>query len=174
MAVRRLLDRLYLWSGYLAAFFLVAIALSIVAQIIGRFFGVAIDSTESAGFCLAASTFFGLAYTFRYDGHIRVTLLIRLAKGPMSKLTELWGVGFCALAMGYMTYWASDLIYFSYIFGDMSKGLLAIPLWVPQSAMGLGLLILTIALVDEFIGILRGQTPSYVENSTALFSGEDD
>ena len=56
----------------------------------------------------------------------------------------------------------------------MSKGLLAIPLWVPQSAMGLGLLILTIALVDEFIGILRGQTPSYVENSTALFSGEDD
>lgn len=174
MAVRRLLDKLYLWSGYLAAIFLVAIALTIVAQIIGRFFGVAIDSTESAGFSLAASTFLGLAYTFRYDGHIRVTLLIRLAKGPMSKLTELWGVGFCAVAMGYLTYWACDLVYFSFMFGDISPGLLAIPFWIPRSAMALGSLILTIALVDEFIGILRGQTPSYVENSTALFSGEDD
>ena len=174
MAARRLLDGLYLWSGYLAAFFLVAISLTIVAQIIGRFFGVAIDSTESAGFSLAASTFLGLAYTFRHDGHIRVTLLIRLAKGPMAKLTELWSVGFCAAAMGYLTYWACDLVYFSYIFGDISPGLLAIPFWIPRSAMALGSLILTIALIDEFIGILRGQTPSYVANSTALFSGEDD
>ena len=174
MAVRRLLDGLYLWSGYLAAFFLVAISLTIVAQIIGRFFGVAIDSTESAGFSLAASTFLGLAYTFRHDGHIRVTLLIRMAKGPMAKLTELWSVGFCIAAMGYLTYWACDLVYFSYIFGDISPGLLAIPFWIPRSAMALGSLILTIARVDEFIGILRGQTPSYVANSTALFSGEDD
>ncbi len=174
MAVRRLLDGLYLWSGYLAAFFLVAISLTIVAQIVGRFFGVAIDSTESAGFSLAASTFLGLAYTFRHDGHIRVTLLIRLAKGPLAKLTELWSVGFCAAAMGYLTYWACDLVYFSYIFHDISPGLLAIPFWIPRSAMALGSLILTIALVDEFIGILRGQTPSYVENATALFSGDDD
>ncbi|WP_193171754.1 TRAP transporter small permease [Nisaea nitritireducens] len=174
MAARRLLDGLYLWSGYLAAFFLVAISLTIVAQIIGRFFGVAIDSTESAGFSLAASTFLGLAYTFRHDGHIRVTLLIRLAKGPLAKLTELWSVGFCAAAMGYLTYWACDLVYFSYIFGDISPGLLAIPFWIPRSAMALGSLILTIALIDEFIGILRGQTPSYIANSTALFKGEDD
>jgi len=174
MAVRRILDGLYLWSGYLSAVFLVAISLTIVAQIVGRFFGVAIDSTESAGFSLAASTFLGLAYTFRNDGHIRVTLLIRLASGPLGKLTELWGVGFCAVAMGYLTYWGFDLVYFSYVFGDISPGLLAIPFWIPRSAMAIGSLILTIALVDEFIGILRGQTPSYVANSSALFKGEGD
>ncbi|WP_193183010.1 TRAP transporter small permease [Nisaea sediminum] len=174
MAVRRLLDGLYLGSGYLSALFLVAIAVTIVAQIVGRFFGVAVDSTESAGFCLAASTFLGLAYTFRHDGHIRVTLLVRLASGPLGKLTELWAVGFCAAGMAYMAYWAGDQVYFSFTFGEKSKGLLAIPLWIPQSAMALGTGILTIALVDEFISILLGRTPSYVENSTALFQGEND
>jgi len=174
MLARRLLDGLYLWSGYLSALFLVAIALTIIAQIVGRFFGVAIDSTESAGFSLAASTFFGLAYTFRHDGHIRVTLLVRLASGPLARLTEIWSVGFCAVAMGYLTYWSFDLVYFSYVFGNTSPGLLAVPFWIPRSAMAVGSLILTIALVDELIGILRGQVPSYVTNSTALFSSEGD
>lgn len=174
MLARRLLDGLYLWSGYVSAVFLVAIALTIIAQIIGRFFGVAIDSTESAGFSLAASTFFGLAYTFRHDGHIRVTLLIRLASGRLGKWIELWSVGFCAAAMGYLTYWSFDLVYFSYVFGDISPGLLAVPFWIPRSAMAIGSLILTIALIDDFIGILRGAVPSYVANSTALFKGEGD
>ena len=88
--MRRFLDTLYLWSGYLAALFLVMIALTIIAQILGRFVGIAIDSTESAGFSLAGSTFFGLAYTFRHDGHIRVTLLTRLATGTMA--TPGWGL----------------------------------------------------------------------------------
>ena len=44
--MRNFLDRLYLISGYLAAFFLFAIGATIVLQIIGRFFGVAIDSRD--------------------------------------------------------------------------------------------------------------------------------
>jgi TRAP-type C4-dicarboxylate transport system permease small subunit len=172
--MRKALDLLYLWSGYLAAVFLVAIAATIIAQIIGRFFGIAVDSTESAGFSLAGSTFLGLAYTFRNDGHIRVTLLTRLARGWVVKLIEIWSVGFCILIMGIFTYWAFDLVYFSYVFNDLSPGLLAVPFWIPRLAMALGALILTIALIDELIGILAGKTPSYVANSTAIFAKVDD
>lgn len=168
--MRRFLDTLYLWSGYLAALFLVMIALTIIAQILGRFVGIAIDSTESAGFSLAGSTFFGLAYTFRHDGHIRVTLLTRLATGTMATLVELWAVGFCAIAMGYLTYWSFDLVYFSFVFGDISPGLLAIPFWIPRSAMAVGSLILTIALIDEFVSVALGKTPSYVANATPVYS----
>ena len=64
-----------MFSGYLAAIFLAVIALTIIAQILGRFINVTIDSTETAGFSLAALTFFGLAYTFRSGEHIRVTLI---------------------------------------------------------------------------------------------------
>jgi TRAP-type C4-dicarboxylate transport system permease small subunit len=39
--------------------------------------------------------------------------------------------------------------------------MIAIPLWIPQSAMLLGLVILSIALVDELVSLFRGRTPSY-------------
>lgn len=159
--MRSALDRLYLWSGYLAAAFLAAIGLTIVAQICGRFVGLAIDSTETAGFCLAASTFFGIAYTYRQGAHIRVTLFTRLAKGSVRRFLNIWAVGAFAVMVGYLTYWSFDLVYFSYKFDDISPGLLAIPFWIPRSAMAFGALILTIALVDELVGLLRGDAATF-------------
>lgn len=171
--MRRLLDKLYLWSGYLAALCLVSIALTIIAQICGRFVGVAVDSTESAGFFLAGSTFFGLVHTFKHGAHIRVTLLTRLASGRLDRLLNLWAIAFCLVAMGYFTWWSFDLVYFSYTFGDKSPGLLAIPFWIPRSAMALGVAFLTIGLMDEFICVVRGTTPSYVANADPLFGADD-
>ena len=173
-AVRRALDTLYLWSGYVAAVFLVAIAATIIAQIVGRFFGVAIDSTESAGFSMAAATFLGLAHTFKQGGHIRVSLLVGLAKGRFRQALELWSVGFGAAGMAYFSYWAIDLVYYSYVFHEISPGLLAVPFWIPRLAMALGGVILTIALVDEFIRILMGAVPSYEANAETVLSGPGD
>jgi hypothetical protein len=44
----------------------------------------------------------------------------------------------------------------------------AVPLWLPQMAMALGLLVLTVALVDEFVAVLRGRRPSYQDAATEL------
>ena len=173
-AVRRALDTLYLWSGYVAAVFLVAIAVTIIAQIVGRFFGVAIDSTESAGFSMAAATFLGLAHTFKQGAHIRVSLFVGLAKGRFRQALELWSVGFGAAGMAYFSYWAVDLVYYSYVFHEISPGLLAVPFWIPRLAMALGGSILTIALVDEFIRILTGAVPSYEANAETVLSGQGD
>ncbi|MCR9178564.1 MAG: TRAP transporter small permease [Alphaproteobacteria bacterium] len=173
--IRKSLDALYLWSGYLSAFFLVAIALTIVAQVLGRFAPklIVVDSTETAGFCLAASTFFGLAYTYRQGAHIRVTLVTRLATGTLDRLIHLWSILVFAVVMGLMTYWSFDYVYFSYKFNDISPGLMAIPFWIPRSAMGLGSLILLIALIDEFVSVARGKVPSYVENDAPIFKSAD-
>lgn len=162
--MRAALGILYRLSGYLAAFFLLAIGVTIVAQIIGRFVGVAVDSTELSGFCLAASTFLGLAYTFKGGSHIRVNLLIRHFRGRLKKSLELWCCAIAALAMGYFSYNAIMFAYDSFVFGDKSPGLLAAPFWIPQSGMALGTLILTIALVDEFFLIASDAEPSYEAN----------
>ena len=163
MNTRRLLDGLYLCSGYLAAICLVSIAITIVLQVAGRFVGLTIDSTESAGFFLAGATFLGLAHTFRQGEHIRVTLVTRLATGRLSRILNLWAVGLSVVLLAYMTYWAFDLVYFSYKFNDISPGLLAVPFWIPRSVMAIGLLVLTIALIDELVSIFKGQEPSYTQ-----------
>ena len=170
--MRAFLDRLYKVSGYFAAFFLFAIGATILLQILGRFVGVAVDSTEISGFFLAATSFLGLAYALKSGSHIRVNLLIRGFKGGAKKAIELWCTGVAALAMGYFAVNAVYFAYESFVFGDISPGLIAAPFWIPQSSMALGAVILTIALIDEFVLVLKGGEPSYEENIEAVLADE--
>lgn len=158
---RTLLDRLYRLSGYLAAVFLFLIAATIIAQVVGRFFGVALDSTETGGFCLAGMTFLGLAYTLKAGGHIRVNLLIRHFGGRPKWLIELFCTGLATVAIGYFAYQAALLTWDSWVYNDLSPGLLGMPFWIPQLAMTFGISVFTIALADEFCCILAGSAPTY-------------
>ena len=46
-------------------------------------------------------------------------------------------------------------------FNDMTQGVLAVPLWIPQLGYSGGLVILLIAFVDELIHVARGGEPRY-------------
>ena len=49
------------------------------------------------------------------------------------------------------------LAYDSYDFGDVSIGMVPVPLWIPQAVMVLGLIWLLIALLDALIGLISGR-----------------
>ena len=166
--MRNKLNKLYLYSGYLSAFFMVLIAMTIVAQILGRFVNITVDSTETAGFSLAALTFFGLSYTFHSGEHIRVTLFTRLLGKKVRRYQELFSLSFCIIITSYLTYWSWDFVYFSFIFDDISPGLLAIPFWIPRISMSIGVTIFLIALIDDFFTVWKKQQPSYVKNADPI------
>ncbi|MEL6996975.1 MAG: TRAP transporter small permease [Pseudomonadota bacterium] len=172
--MRRALDGIYTGAGVFSGLFLVGIALTIIAQVVGRMVGLTIDSTETAGFCLAASTFLGLAYTLRRGGHIRVTLAIRHAGPALRRGIEVWCLIVSAAGVAYFLYWSVDLVWFSWKFNELSPGLMAIPFWIPRLAMALGALILLIALIDELVCLLvQGGRPSYEENAETVLPQED-
>jgi TRAP-type C4-dicarboxylate transport system permease small subunit len=167
--IRTVLDKPYIWSGYLAGVFLAGIGVAIIAQVVGRFFRVSIDGTEIAGFCLAATSFFALAHTFKSGSHIRVNLLIRRFTGKSRRLVELWCCGISAVIVGYVAYHAILLSIQSYQFHDISPGLAAMPFWIPQAGMAAGLILLTVALVDELVSVAGNNEPSYeAAKDTAL------
>ncbi|MBB96514.1 MAG: TRAP transporter substrate-binding protein DctP [Rhodobacteraceae bacterium] len=171
--MRRGLDMLYAVSGALSGVFLFGIAATIIAQVGGRLAGLTIDSTETAGFCLAASTFLGLAYTLRHGGHIRVTLAIRYAGPRLRRWIELWCVTLAALATLYFIYWAGEFVLFSWKYNELSPGLLAIPFWIPRSAMVVGAAVFFVALVDEWVTIWRGDLPAYETNAETVLAPEE-
>ncbi len=157
--LRVVLERIYLYSGYVAAMFLVGIAVSIVAQIAGRMQGVTVDATEVAGLCLAASTFFGLAHTFRSGSHVRIRLLLDRLPWSSRRPIEILN---CILAAGAVCYLAWNMILFafqSFEFNDVSPGLLAIPFWIPQAGVAAGITLLAVAVIDELVWIAWGGRP---------------
>lgn len=172
--LRTALNAIYRASGALAAFFLVAIALIVLAQVganvvdavatalTGDPIGLVIPSyAEFAGMFLAASSFLALAYTLRAGGHIRVTLVLQHVGHRTRRVLEAWTTGAGAVLSGYFAWYVLLLVLESLEYGDTSPGIVAVPLWLPQSAMLLGLAVLTVALVDDFVAVLRGRDPAY-------------
>ena len=161
--MRKLLDWLYTGSGILAGVFLILIAVLSLAQICGRLLGFAAYSFDDfAGYCMAASSFLGLAHTYRRNEHIRVALLVDRFSGNKRQVLETLCLTASAFLIGFFAWYATDMAWTSYAINDVSQGLVPVPLWVPQSGMALGLLIMSIALLDDLVAALTGGTPSYL------------
>lgn len=161
--MRKLLDWLYTGSGVLAGVFLILIAALSLAQICGRLFGFdAYSFDDFAGFCMAASSFLGLAHTYRRNEHIRVAILIDRLSGGRRRALELLCLAASTFLIAYFAWYAADMVLFSYQNNDVSQGLVAVPLWLPQSGMALGLAIMTIALLEDLVTVITRGTPSYI------------
>ena len=168
-AMRRALDGLYRASGGLAAFFLAAIAVVVLLQVganvinalshwmIGVPIGLLVPSyADFAGYFLATSSFLALAHTLKKNAHIRVALLVQRLRPRWRRRAEWWSSGFGAFLTAYFSWYMADLVLQSWRFGDVSPGIVSVPLWIPQSAMAVGLIVLTIALVDMFVTVVTG------------------
>ncbi|MEI2414645.1 TRAP transporter small permease subunit [Orrella sp. JC864] len=165
--MRAMLDALYRASGVAAALFLAAIPIAILSQVLGRMMGRTVDTTELSGFFMAASTFLGLAYTFRAGGHIRIGLLVSRVAGARRRALELWCCLAGAALAGFVAGHAVRFALESHAFHDISPGLLAIPFWIPQSGMAAGLVILTVALLDAAWAVAHGRAAGYERNEDA-------
>ena len=160
--LRTSLDRLYLWTGYAAGLFMIAILVLMMAMSIGREVGINIKAGDDiVAWCMAAMAFLGLAHTFRSGEMIRVGLLIDRLSGRPRWLMEMFAL---VVGTGFVVFFAWHAVWMtiqSWQFNDMAQGALAVPLWIPQLGYSGGLVVLAIAFVDELIHVARGHAPRY-------------
>lgn len=158
----RFLDKLYAAGGILAAIFLALIAALTLAQVIGRIFGVVIpDAGDIAGYAMAAAIFLALAHTFRTGGHIRVNLLLTRLQPELRHAFECWCLVFLTIVGGLLVVFACKMVMASFEIGDVSTGMMPIPLWIPQLSMAIGALLFEIAIIEEAVCVIRGRKPRY-------------
>jgi TRAP-type C4-dicarboxylate transport system permease small subunit len=100
-----------------------------------------------------------LAYTLTRGGHIRVTLLFTMTGDRVRYAADLFCLVLCGIISGLATWFVTMQLLESYDFGDRSSGILAIPIWIGQTPLAVGLAILTIAFADLFIQTLRHGKP---------------
>jgi TRAP-type C4-dicarboxylate transport system permease small subunit len=160
-------DQLYRGAAVLAAGFIAGLCLLIVAQVLlnaGTRMGLPLPPTipsyaDFAGFMLAAGTFLALPWTLMSGGHVRVSLVTSRLPRRLAWGVEIAVLGLAAAVVGFAAFYAGMLLEESHRYGDTSPGIVAIPLWVPQVAMVLGLALLCLALVDALLRTLRAGAP---------------
>ena len=156
--MRKLLEILYLASGYLAAIFMIGTLLMVLASVLGRMMNFNLRGSDAyAGYCMAAAGFLALAHTLKRGEHIRVTLILeRLGINGRHRL-ELVAHAIAVFFSGMFAFFTARLVYQSYAFNDISQGNDATPLWIPQIAMAVGAAVLFIAILDEFVLLVSGR-----------------
>lgn len=152
--IRRGLDFIYRLCGGIAATFLLIMLTIIVLQMAARWSGnVFPGSTAYAGYCMAAASFFALAYALNHGAHIRVSMLLNTL-GEKRRWGELWCFSIGTALAGYFSYYAIKTVYWSKILNDISQGQDATPIWIPQLSMAIGGVVLTLALADHLVSII--------------------
>lgn len=172
--LRQVLDRVYALSLGVACLAMIAIAVMVFLQILGRLIdralilsgadplGLAIPSlSDFGGFLFVAAATLALPATLRAAGHVRVTLALALF-GP--RVGAVLTVAVLAIALGLAGFaaWHSGVqMWDSLAFNTVSFGMVKVPLWIPQAVMTLGFGLLALAVLDELLTALRGATPAF-------------
>lgn len=125
-----ILDRIYKISGVIAACFMVLILILIIGQMVSRWSGLVFPGgTEFAGYAMACTSFFALAYTLNHGAHIRVSIFLN-----MNDFLRYWLDAFAmlvsAITATYFARYAIKTNFMSEMLNDRTQGLDQVPQWV--------------------------------------------
>lgn len=121
------LDRLYVVSGVIAAMFMVVILGLIVGGMVARWIGVQFaGSTEFAGYAMAATSFFALAYAFTRGAHIRVSILLN-ANAFLKFWLDAFAMLVAAVTATYFARFAVKTNQFSVLLNERTQGMDQVP-----------------------------------------------
>ncbi|MDZ7811611.1 MAG: TRAP transporter small permease [Ideonella sp.] len=158
--MQRWANTLFNAATQLAGLSLLCTLIMVLFSIVGRLWpSVSITGADAyAGYFTAATAFLALAPTLKRGEHIRVTLLFShlgpKAQHGLDVVCHLLALLMaCALAV-----FSVRLVMQSHSFNDISTGLDATPLWIPQIGMALGCILFALAFLTDLIRLLQGES----------------
>lgn len=156
--LRRGLDTAYAIAGYAAAACLAGILVVTLVQIVTRYLDFPIRGlSDYAGYLMAASAFLAFPMAFNRGAHVRVEMALA-ALGRYRRAGEIVAFGASAAIASWFAYYACRMVYYSWAYGDISTGMDATPLWIPQTTMALGAVLFAVAIIDQLMQLVfRGR-----------------
>jgi TRAP-type C4-dicarboxylate transport system permease small subunit len=147
------IDRISGFGGWAAGSMMSVALLIVVSEIVTRsVFGRTLYiSDEYSGYLMAMLTFFGLAYTLRERGHIRMMFLLHVLKGRRKVIYNM-----ACMAVGFFfclgLFWFTAVFFWdSVVNQSQSMQITETYLAIPQAFLPVGSLFLLLQFVAEFL-----------------------
>lgn len=165
----RVLNAVYTAGLILAGVCVAVTTLLVLLQVGGRIVGVLVPAVpEIAGFLLGATIFLAMPATMRAGEQIRITLILDTMALKLRFVLELLFRLLGAAVAFYLAWRLYILAYDSWDFGDRSAGLVGIPVWIPQAAMTVGIVLLGVRFLEELaVMVTKGTIISYDVHSAS-------
>jgi len=153
--LRKTLDLVYLAAGGLSALCIFLLFVTVILQMLFRALGWSLPgATDYAGYLMAAASFLAFAYTLNRGGHVRVNLLLGRLTGGRRRALELVCHAAASVLCVALAWHAVSMVYWSWMLGDVSQGQDASALWVVQTPVAVGAVILALCFLDNLLSML--------------------
>ncbi|SEG82162.1 TRAP transporter small permease [Marinobacterium lutimaris] len=150
-----LVKRLNQGAGILCGTLIVYMAAHILLEIVLRLFNTSTYVlNEFIGYAVATMTFMGLGFALERGGLIRVGLVINRLSPNAAMWLDL-AISSAMLALfGWLSWYWGINVNRSYSRGITSESLADTPLWIPEGAVLLGLVLLCLTLSSRVLSLL--------------------
>ncbi len=165
----RWLDRLILYSNFIAMFSIGLMSILIIIEVVGRLFlnFSTLISEEWSSYLLIYLIFFGLANAFKLNGFITVDIVYNQFSQRVRDRLRFYSI---ILALIFIVIFDYELI--TFVISTYQKHLKSIsfsetPLIIPQIAMPIGTTLLGLQLLREIIGKILSSKGIRLEEEVA-------
>ena len=167
------------WMMRLGGAMILSIAFVIAAEIVmRRFFGITLGGVdEISGQVLAVSSTWAFAFALLQKAHVRIDTLYLALPRRLRPWLDVMALLVLGAFVGLLTWYAADMLRFTFAFGARSMSLLSTPMWIPQGAWVVGLiaffLVITLLLLRTLLALVAGDSDTALRLA-GLASVEDE
>ena len=115
-------------------------------------------SDELSGYLVIAVVMFGAAEALLKGDHFGVDLLTTKLQQAGARRVRIWGLVAVALVGSAILYSAYLMVRFSVDFGMYSEGYLEMPMWIPQTALIIGSVLLIVTALACIVSRLANRS----------------
>ncbi|WP_119458282.1 TRAP transporter small permease [Rhodospirillaceae bacterium SYSU D60014] len=145
-------------AGLIAAAVLVVCQMVFVRYILGQ---STAWQTEFVTYALIAATFVGSPYVLLTRGHVNVDLLPLYLGGSARFALALFAAGISCLFCLVLAWRGAVLWYEAYDLGWRSDTIWSVRLWIPYSAMPIGIGLLSLQYIVDIANLILGREPPF-------------
>lgn len=153
----RSLEKIVRLAELISCTLMVAMVILITIAIVGRWFGIFFGSAEELStFAMVCMAFLGMPAVYIRGAHVRIGTITNRVSDRARRAYLIGSLAIALIVIVILVYYTAWMAFDAYKFGDRSIGLSNSPLWIPQASLPVGLSLLGIAVLADFVLALRG------------------
>lgn len=149
----KMIDLLIKSGGFIAGLLIMLTTFMTCYEVISRAFfnSPTIWATELSIYCIIGSCFLGSAYAVRTYSHITVDLFINFVSSKWKKILAYFSNSAGLVFSMVFAYYSFFQVKQSFELGVTSASLLRIPMWIPESLLFIGGILMSLAFILQLI-----------------------
>ena len=155
--IERFVEKCSNIGALLSSVFMILIVALILLEIFLRtFFKTStLISDEYSAYFFVAVVMLGLSYTFKENGHIRITIILSRLSPKLEKIFDIW-TSFIAFAISsFLFVYSLKMVVETYQLGMRADSIAETPIFIPQIVLPVGFFIFSLQILMRILRRIR-------------------